>query len=191
MRKLIVTEFITLDGVIEAPGPAHDFKYAGWSMPYWGDDIGKFKFDELFAADAQLLGRKTYAGFAVAWPKMKDADPFTERMNGMPKYVATRTLKQLEWNNSHVLAGEVAVAVRELKQRPGQDILVAGSGDLVQTLLKQALVDELRLLVYPVVLGAGQRLFAPGAQAKLELAETRAFKSGVVLQRYRPVRDAA
>ncbi|HEV2110024.1 MAG TPA: dihydrofolate reductase family protein [Gammaproteobacteria bacterium] len=188
MRKVIVTEFITLDGVIEAPGSAHDFKHAGWTMPYWGDDIGEFKSEELFAADALLLGRKTYEGFAAAWPAMKDPSGFADRMNGMPKYVATKTLKTLSWSNSHALKGEVAQEVAKLKQHPGGDILVAGSGDLVQTLTRHGLVDEFRLLVYPVVLGEGQRLFATGTQAKLELIESRSFKSGVTALRYRSVK---
>lgn len=188
MRKIIVTEFITLDGVIEAPGPAHDFKQAGWSMPYWSDDIGEFKSEELSASDAQLLGRKTYEGFAAAWPAMKDPGGFADRMNSMPKYVATKTLKTLSWNNSHALKGEVAQEVAKLKQQPGGNILVAGSGDLVQTLTRHGLVDEFRLLVYPVVLGEGQRLFAAGTQAKLELIESRPFKSGVVALIYRSVK---
>jgi len=185
MRKIIVSEFISLDGVIEAPGPAHDFKYAGWTMPYWGDDIGAFKKQELFAADALLLGRKTYEGFAAAWPKMQDPDGFADRMNGLPKYVATKTLKKLEWSNSRALSGDLAAELAALKQQPGQDILVAGSGRLAQALLRHGLVDEYTLLVYPVVLGEGQRLFDVGAQAKLELIESRAFKSGVTALRYR------
>jgi dihydrofolate reductase len=184
-RKVIVTEFITLDGVIEAPGPAHDFKHAGWTMPFWGDDIGKFKSEEMFAADALLLGRKTYEGFAAAWPGRQDPEGFADRMNGVPKYVATHTLKKLEWNNSHMLQGDVAEAVTKLKREPGQNILVAGSGDLVQTLTRRGVVDEFCLLTYPVALGEGQRLFAAGTQAKLELIESRAFKSGVVALRYR------
>lgn len=188
MRKVIVSEFMSLDGVIEAPGPAHDFKHAGWTMPYWGDDIAAFKKAELFAADALLLGRKTYEGFAAAWPKMQDPEGFADRMNGLPKYVATTTLKKLEWNNSHVLQGDVAPAVGKLKRESGKDILVAGSGRLAQALLRHGLVDEYTLLVYPVVLGEGQRLFEAGAQAKLELIESRPFKSGVAAQRYRTVR---
>jgi dihydrofolate reductase len=188
MRKLVVSEFITLDGVIEAPGPAHDFKYAGWSMPFWGDDIGAFKKQELFGADTFLLGRKTYEGFAAAWPKMQDPDGFADRMNGLPKYVATRTLKKLEWNNSHAIKDHVVQEVTKLKQQAGGDILVGGSGDLVQTLTRHGLVDEFRLLTYPVVLGEGQRLFAVGTQVKLELIESRQFKSGVVALNYRTVK---
>ena len=175
MRKVIVSEFITLDGVIEAPGPAHDFKHAGWTMPYWDDGIGKFKLDELFACDALLLGRKTYEGFAAAWPGMQDPEGFADRMNGLPKYVATKTLKKLEWKNSQALKGEVAAEVTKLKQQPGQDILVAGSGKLVQTLIQHGLVDEFCLVVYPVVLGEGQRLFETGAHAKLELVDSRSL----------------
>lgn len=186
MRRLVISEFITLDGVIEAPGPAHDFKHAGWTLPYWGEDIGAFKKAELLAADAFVLGRKTYEGFAAAWPKRDDPDGFAARMNGVPKYVATRTLKKLEWENSQVLQGDVAQAVAKLKQQPGQEILVAGSGDLAQTLIRDGLVDELRLLVYPVVLGEGQRPFGQHPM-KLELLESRGFASGVAALRYRPV----
>ena len=191
MRKVIVSEFITLDGVIEAPGPAHDFKHAGWTMPYWDDAIGKYKLAELRASDALLLGRSTYTGFAAAWPQMQDPDGFADRMNNLPKHVATTALKKLEWNNSHALKGDVAQAVAKLKQEAGQDILVAGSGKLVQTLIRHGLVDEFRLLVYPVVLGEGQRLFAEGANTKLELTDTQAFKSGVVALHYRCVKQPA
>lgn len=191
MARVVVTEFLSLDGVMEAPGPAHDFKHAGWTMPYWGDDIGKFKLEELLASDVLLLGRKTYEGFAAAWPAMKDSQGFADKMNGMPKHVATRTLKTLEWNNSHVLQGDVAQAVAKLKQQPGRDILVAGSGKLIQTLMHHGLVDEYRLLVYPVVLGEGQRLFDPGTHTQLELVESQVFKSGVVAQRYGPAPQAS
>ncbi|MGE5625476.1 MAG: dihydrofolate reductase family protein [Bacillota bacterium] len=191
MRRVIVSEFISLDGVVEDPGGAEKSKYGGWTWPYWSDDIGKYKNDELFAGDALLLGRRTYEGFAAAWPSMKDEWGFADRMNGLPKYVATRTLKRLDWNNSHRLDGDVAKAVTELKRQPGQDILVAGSAELVQELMRHALVDEFRLLTYPVVLGGGKRLFADGVGASLKLTGTQAFGKGVVALTYHPAPSAA
>ncbi|HKD48361.1 MAG TPA: dihydrofolate reductase family protein [Rhizomicrobium sp.] len=182
MRKLIVSEFISLDGVIEAPGGAHDFKYAGWTMPYWNDTIAQFKFKELFAADALLLGRATYDGFAAAWPGMKNE--FADRMNGLSKHVASTTLKNPAWNNSHVIAGNLAGAVKKLKLEGGMDILVFGSGKLSADLLKLGLVDELRFLVYPVVLGMGQRFFENSPHVTLKPVETRDMDKGVTLLRY-------
>jgi dihydrofolate reductase len=182
MRKIIVSEFISLDGVIEAPGPAHDFKLAGWTMPYWNDAIAQFKSKELFAAGALLLGRTTYDGFAAAWPNMKDQ--FADRMNNLPKHVASRTLKNPAWNNSHVIAGDLAGALKKLKAESGQDILVFGSGKLSAELLKHGLVDELAFLVYPVVLGMGQRFFEGSPHVALMPVETRPMDKGVTLLRY-------
>jgi len=182
MRKIIVSEFISLDGVIEAPGPAHDFKHAGWTMPYWNDTLAQFKFKELFAAGALLLGRTTYDGFAAAWPKMKDV--FADRMNGLPKHIASTTLTNPAWNNSHVVSGDLASTVKKLKAEPGQDILVFGSGKLSAALLKAGLVDELAFLVYPVVLGAGQRFFENNPHLALNTIETRDMDKGVTLLRY-------
>lgn len=184
MRKLIVTEFMTLDGVMQDPGGDSAFKHAGWSMPYWDDEIGKFKFEEIFAADAMLLGRVTYQGFAKAWPAAQDEAGFADRMNGMPKHVVSSTLATLEWNNSHLITGDIAQAVSALKQEEGKDILVAGSATLIQTLAKQGLIDEYSLLIYPVVLGSGKRLFQDGFESKLKLLESRSYTSGVVLARY-------
>jgi|SRR5579859_548115 len=179
MRKLVVTEYVTLDGVMEEPGV--------WSGPFWSEDSSQFKYDELFAADAQLLGRVTYEGFARAWPTMPGTGDFGERMNGMPKYVVSSTLKQLDWNNSHLITGDIAQAVSDLKQQPGQDILVAGSAKLVSLLLQHDLVDELRLMLYPMVLGSGKRLFLDGAQRKtLKLVSSTPFSSGVIVLSYRP-----
>lgn len=182
--RVVVTEFITLDGVIEDPGPDGPFEYAGWSMPYWGDDLGAFKFAELQAADAHLLGRVTYEGFAKAWPSRTDQQGFAEMMNSLPKYVVSTTLATVEWNNSHLIKENVAVEIKKLKQQPGRDMLVAGSSVLVQTLVKERLVDEFRLLVYPTVLGKGKRLFTEGTTAKLKLIESKSFNTGVVLLRY-------
>ncbi|HEY7050374.1 MAG TPA: dihydrofolate reductase family protein [Jatrophihabitantaceae bacterium] len=172
MPKIVVTEFITLDGIIEAPNE--------WSMPYWNDDIGAFKHEELFDADAQLLGRVTYDGFAAAWPNMtEETGDFGERMNGMPKYVVSKTLEKAEWNNSTI--------VRDLDEVAKLDgtLLVAGSSTLIQSLIARDLVDEYRLLVYPVVLGKGKRLFAEGTSTDIAFAEARDIGSGVTALRYR------
>jgi len=184
MRKIIVSEFVSLDGVMEGPGPVDEFKLAGWTMPYWSEEIGKFKFDELFASDAILLGRVTYQGFAAAWPSRTDEAGFADRMNRLPKFVVSTTLGKVKWDNSRLIKENVAEEVSRLKQQPGQDILVAGSGELVHTLIQHDLIDEYRLLVYPVVLGSGKRLFGDGSNATLKLVETKTFSSGVVLLHY-------
>ena len=178
MRKVVVTMFVTLDGVMEAPEK--------WCFPFWNDEIAKFKHDELFATDAHLLGRVTYETFAAAWPSRKDDAGFADRMNSLPKFVVSTTLGKAEWNNSTILKGEVAEAVLALKKQPGQDILVAGSATLVETLMQQGLIDEYRLLTFPIVLGSGKRLFAQGNNTSLTLVEARSFGSGVVLLRYQP-----
>ena len=183
MRKIIVSEFISLDGVIEAPGPAHDFQYAGWTMPYWNDAIAQFKSKELSTAGALLLGRVTYDTFAAAWPNRK-ADQFADRMNNLPKHVASRTLKSAAWNNSHVIADDLVGVLTKLKTESSQDILVFGSGKLSAELLKHGLVDELTFLVYPVVLGMGQRFFEKSPRVTLKPLETRGMDKGVTLLRY-------
>lgn len=179
---------MSLDGVMEGPGPVDEFKLAGWTMPYWSEEIGKFKFDELFASDALLLGRVTYQGFAAAWPSRTDEAGFADRMNSLPKFVVSTTLGKVEWNNSGLIKENVVAEVSRLKQQPGQDILVAGSGELVHTLMQYDLIGEYRLLIYPVVLGSGKRLFGDGSNATLKLVETKTFSSGVVLLRYQPGR---
>ncbi len=186
MRKIVVSEFVTLDGVMEDPGGAEKFVHGGWSMAYWHDEIGKVKFDELFASDALLLGRVTYQGFAAAWPIVTGTGEFGERMNSIPKYVVSTTLEEVSWNNSRLIKGNVAEEVSQLKQQPGQDILVGGSGQLVQALRQHDLVDDYWLLVYPVVLGSGKRLFRDGDRTNLKLVESRSFPSGVVLLHYQP-----
>ena len=186
MRKIVVTEFISLDGVIEDPGGSETFKFGGWTRPYWNDEIAKFKGDELFAADAHLLGRVTYQGFAAAWPSRTDEAGFADRMNNLPKYVVSTTLEKAEWNNSTIIKENIAEEVSKLKQQPSGDILVAGSATLVQTLMQHDLIDEYRLLTYPVVLGSGKRLFKDGTKATLKLIEAKMFSSGVVLLRYQP-----
>jgi dihydrofolate reductase len=186
MRKVFVTEFVSLDGVMEDPGGAEKFVHGGWTMSYWSDEIGKFKLDELFASDALLLGRVTFQGFAAAWPSRTDEAGFAQRMNSLPKYVVSTTLDKVEWNNSHLIKGNIAREVSELKQQPGQDIMVAGSVTLVHSLMQHDLIDEYRLLVYPVVLGSGKRLFRDLNKATLRSIETRRLSSGVVLLRYQP-----
>lgn len=178
MRKLIVTEFVTLDGVVAEP--------QNWSFPYWNDEIEKLKHGELFSSDAQLLGRVTYQGFASAWPSR--TGEYADRLNSLPKYVVSTTLDKTEWNNSHLIKENVAEEISKLKQQPGQDILVHGSITLVQALIKNDLVDQYNLLVYPLVLGTGKRLFRDESSASLKLVETKPFGSGVVLLRYQPDR---
>jgi dihydrofolate reductase len=179
MRKVMVSEFVSLDGVIEDPGGGESFEHGGWTRSYWGDDIARFKLEELLASDALLLGRKTYQGFAAAWPSMRDEEGFADRMNSLPKYVVSNTLKELGWNNSKLITGDIAEGVAQLKGQTGGNILLSGSATLAQTLAEAGLVDEYRLLVYPVVLGSGKRLFAPGGDAKLKLTDVRPFASGV------------
>jgi dihydrofolate reductase len=171
MRKMILTEYVTLDGVMEDPV---------WTMPYWNEEIAQYKRDELFASDALLLGRVTYQGFAADWPARTDEDGFAERMNSMRKYVVSTSLQELTWNNSQRLQGNVPEEVAKLKRQPGQNILIYGSGKLAATLMRHALIDEYRLLFYPVVQGSGKRLFQDGNNKKLKLVETRTFRSGVI-----------
>ena len=186
MRKIIVSEFVSLDGIMEGPGPDDPFKYAGWTMPYVDETFLRFKHDELFACDTLLLGRLTYEGFAKAWPLQKDEQGFADRMNNMPKYVVSTSLDEAPWNNTYLIKDDVVGQLRALKEDPGRDILVAGSGVLVELLMHHNLVDEYRLLVYPVVLGAGKRLFKDGVKTTLELINTDTFDTGVVLMRYKP-----
>jgi dihydrofolate reductase len=175
-----MTEYVTLDGVMEAPNR--------WSFPFWNDEAAKFKFDELFASDALLLGRVTYEGFAKAWPSMTDEQGFAARMNNIPKFVASNTLEMVEWNNSTLLKGDVAEEVVRLKSQPGRDLLLAGSADLASTLIQHDLIDEYRLMVHPVAVGAGKRLFRDGTKAALQLVETNTFSSGIVVLYYVPAR---
>jgi dihydrofolate reductase len=185
MRTLIVTEFMTLDGVVEAPGGEPSHPHAGWTVPYRNPQGFAFKLQEILDAESLLLGRITYEGFAAAWPQM--SDQFADKMNSMPKHVATTTLHELEWNATP-LAGDVPAAVKDLKQTSGGPILVAGSATLVRTLLSEGLVDELRLMVFPVMIGGGLKIF-PEDRGKIlfELSDLTRFDSGVVLQIYRSV----
>jgi dihydrofolate reductase len=175
--RVVVAEFLTLDGIMEAPDL--------WSFPYWNDDIAKFKRDELLVSEAQLLGRVTYEGFAAAWPSR--SDEFADRMNSLPKYVVSTTMDNPTWENTYVIREHVAEQIWTLRQRSGGDILVAGSGTLVQTLMQYGLVDEFHLLVYPLALGSGMRLFQEGSQPKLRLVESQTTGSGVMILTYQPV----
>jgi dihydrofolate reductase len=183
MSKLVVSEFVTLDGVMEDPGGAEGFDRGGWAFKFErGPEGDKFKLDEVLRADALLLGRKTYEGFAAAWPTVTDEVGFAEKMNTMPKYVVSTTLADPEWNNSTVIKGDVAAEVARLKEEAGGDILVAGSGQLVETLMQHDLVDEFRLMVFPVVLGSGKRLFPDGADTTaFRLVEARPAGSVAII----------
>jgi len=185
MRKIIVSEYLTLDGVIEDPGGGDKSKYGGWSSQFWNEQAMKFKYDELFTCDALLLGRVTYDGFAKAWPAMKDTGDFGERMNGIAKYVVSTTLKSAKWNNSTIINDKVVEKIEALKEQPGKDILVEGSSELVQTLMQDDLVDEFRLIIHPIVVGGGKRLFGEGSDLKvLKLSDTKPFSSGIVVLTY-------
>ena len=180
MGRIVVTEFVSLDGVVEDPGGAEDFKYGGWSFEISrGDEGDKFKLDETLSSEALLLGRVTYEGFAKAWPSREGE--FADKFNTMPKYVVSSTLEP-EWNNSTVLKGDVAEEVAKLKQEQDGEIVVHGSPRLVQTLLEHDLVDELRLMVFPVVLGSGKRLFGETSDKKpLRLVDSKVVGDGVVI----------
>jgi dihydrofolate reductase len=186
MGRIVVTEFVSLDGVMEDPGGSENFKYGGWSFEFSrGDEGDKFKLDETMEADAMLLGRVTYEGFAEAWPS-RDGE-FADRFNNMPKYVVSSTLKDPEWTNSTVLEGDVNEAVSKLRQQIDGDIVVHGSRQLVQTLIDGDLVDELRLMVFPVVLGAGKRVFGEtGDKKPFRLTDSRSVGDGVAIMIYQP-----
>jgi dihydrofolate reductase len=184
MGRIVVTEFVSLDGVMEDPGGAEDFKYGGWSFEFArGDEGEKFKLDEALGAEALLLGRVTYEGFAEAWPSR--SGEFADKFNSMPKYVVSSTMGEADWNNSTVLGGDVVETVSNLRQEVDGDIVVHGSAQLVQTLQENDLVDELRLMVFPVVLGTGKRLFGDTSDKKsLRLVDSKAVGDGVVILTY-------
>jgi dihydrofolate reductase len=193
MRRVIVTEFVTLDGVMEDPGGAEGFEHGGWSFKHdRGAEGDKFKLDELVDAGALLLGRVTYEGFAKAWPSMTDEVGFADKMNGMPKYVVSSTLMDATWNNTTVLRGDAATEVAALKQQPGGDLLLAGSRTLAAALLRHGLVDELRLMVFPVILGTGMRLYGSDIPPNmLRLVESATIGAGVQILVYQPQPAAA
>ncbi|HMJ72629.1 MAG TPA: dihydrofolate reductase family protein [Solirubrobacterales bacterium] len=188
MGKIVVTEFVSLDGVIEAPGGGEDYRHAGWTFEIdRGEEGDKFKLEELREAEVQLLGRVTYEGFAAAWPTIEDEAGFAEKMNAMPKYVVSSTLQEASWSNSTVLSGDVAEEVAKLKREVDGVILVAGSAQLVQALIEHDLVDELRLMVFPVLLGPGKRLFGEVTEKKpLRLVSSQGLGDGIALLTYEP-----
>jgi dihydrofolate reductase len=177
MSQIVVSMFLSIDGVMENPM---------WSLDYWNDDIAAFKNEELFAADALLLGRVTYDGFVDSWPS-RSGDPFTDRINSMPKYVASNTLNEPVWNSSVIK--DVVAEVTERKRQTGGDLLVFGSGQLVETLMRHDLVDRFNLLIYPIVLGTGKRLFESDVTAKLKLTESKAHDNGALQLVYEPIRQ--
>src|SRR4051812_3294202 len=185
MGDIVVTEFISIDGVIEDPGGSEDFAHGAWTFDYSGPEQGKYKFDETMASDAQLLGRVTYEGFAAAWPERDDEAGFAAKFNEMPKIVVSTTLENPAWNNTRVEKGDLADVVRRLKDEFDGDIVVHGSATLARSLLAEDLVDELRLMVFPTVLGSGKRLFGESDRIKLALASAQPFESGVTVLTYR------
>jgi dihydrofolate reductase len=189
MAKLVVTEFVSLDGVMDDPGGSEGTKHGGWTFQFdRGDEGNKFKLDELLASDALLLGRVTYQGFAEAWPKVTDNEGYAQKMNPMRKYVVSTTLTDDEatWDNTEVIRGDVAGEIARLKAEPGGDILVHGSCSLVHSLMEYGLVDEYRLMVFPIVLGSGKRLFPETSDAtRFVLAECGTAGDGILLLTYR------
>ena len=185
MRRIVVTEFISLDGVIEDPGGAEGFRHGGWSFKFNDPDGMKYKLDETMDHEAMLLGRVTYEGFAQAWPGRTDDVGFADKMNSMPKYVVSKTLTQADWNNSTILSGELAQEVSALKEQDGGDILVAGSASLVRGLTDLGLVDEYRLMTFPIALGEGKKLFDGISDAvTLNLVDVKPLKTGAVILTY-------
>lgn len=175
--RLVATEYLSLDGVFEEPGH--------WSGPMFNEEAGQFKWAELQASDAQLLGRKTYEGFAAAWPKMEGTGDFGVKMNTMPKYVVSSTLQNADWPGSILIKGDVADEVRKLKQKPGRDLLLAGSGQLFNALMRENLIDVYRFMVHPVILGSGKRLFTDDTpKQQLRLIDTKTFSKGIVVMEY-------
>jgi dihydrofolate reductase len=192
MRRLVVLSFITMDGVMQAPGgPTEDtsggFSYGGWTVPYFDDFLGKTMAEQMSRPFDLVLGRRTYEIFAAYWPHQdNNKDPTAAKLNKATKYVASRTLSKLEWSNSVLLHGDIAVEVKKLKEQRGPELQVHGSGNLIQTLLKHDLIDELWLKIFPIMLGAGKRLFAEGTiPAAFVLEESRVSPKGVIVTSYR------
>ncbi len=183
MRKISVGLFISLDGVVQGPGPSDDFEYAGWTMPYFSDDVIGVISGNMANADTLLLGRVTYQGFKSSFENQ--SDPMADYLNNVPKFVASTTLASADWRNSTLIRSNVADEVAKIKQQPGRDIAISGSITLVQSLMQRGLVDEYSLLVYPVVLGTGKRLFPDGFRTDLELVESKPLSLGVVNLTYR------
>ena len=192
MKKIVVGTFLTLDGVMQAPGDSKEdteagFTRGGWQMPYFDADSGRIMDESMAATDALLLGRKTYEIFAAYWPNAAEDDAIGRKLNSIPKYVASTTLKKLDWNNSHLIQGDLAKGVARIKQEPGSGFIsVIGSGKLAQSLMAQDLVDEYVLWIHPLVLGTGKRLFAEGIPLNLRLVDSKTTGSGVTVLTYRP-----
>jgi dihydrofolate reductase len=183
MARIVITEFVSLDGVMEDPGGAESFKHGGWSFQFDYGEGNQFKMDEAIAAQALLLGRVTYEGFAKAWPSMEGE--FADKFNSMPKYVVSKKLEKGDWNNTTVLRGDVVDEVSKLREAPGGDIQVHGSRTLAQALIEHDLVDELHLMVFPVVLGTGKRLFGDTSdKIRLRLTETKVVGDGIAILVY-------
>ncbi|PWU25034.1 MAG: pyrimidine reductase [Candidatus Rokuibacteriota bacterium] len=193
MRKVVSAEYVTLDGVMTDPGGVGEIERGGWSTRYFNDALAKYQSDQLFASDALLLGRATFEGFAAAWPSMEETEgEFAVRMNTLPKFVASGSMKEpLTWNGT-LLKGDVAEELAKLKEQPGKDILIYGSGQLVNTLHPRGLIDEYQLMVFPVTPGDGEHLFRNGSGGPdLELIDTKATSTGVVRLTYRLARRPA
>jgi len=190
MRKLVVLSFITLDGVMQAPGgpqedPTGGFKYGGWTVGYWDDFLGGVMGEQMAGPFDLLLGRKTYEIFAAYWPYMKGDDPIAGKLNSTKKYVASMTLKKLDWNNSTLVKGDIVQEIRKLKEQNGPELQAHGSGNLIQTLLKHDLVDEFRLKIFPITLGTGKRLFGEGTiPAGFKLVDSKTSTKGVIVANY-------
>ncbi|MFI5028492.1 MAG: dihydrofolate reductase family protein [Solirubrobacterales bacterium] len=185
MRRIVVTEFVSLDGVMEDPGGSEDTPHGGWSFKFQDPEGMKYKLEEVMEHDAMLLGRVTFEGFAEAWPDRSDEAGFADKMNSMKKYVVSSTLESPEWENSEVLGANLEAEVARIKEEPGQDILVAGSASLVHALTAAELVDEYRLMLFPIVLGDGKRVFGDSTDATvLELADSKVLDSGTVILTY-------
>ena len=185
--RVVAMEYVTVDGVMQDPGGVGEIEHGGWSNAYFDEELGSAQFDQLFASDALLLGRVTFDGFAAAWPSMEETEgEFAVRMNALPKYVASRSLSEpLQWNGT-LLKGDVVEEVAKLKQQPGRDLLIYGSGELVNALHPHGLIDEYTLMVFPVTLGVGKRLFREGTdKSDLRLTDARTTDSGVALLTYR------
>lgn len=187
MRNVVAAEYITIDGVMQDPGGVGEIEHGGWSSEYFSDEVAKYQSDQLLASDALLLGRVTFEGFAAAWPSMEEVEgEFAVRMNALPKFVASRTLNEpLAWNGT-LLKGDLSEEVAKLKEKPGEDLLIYGSGELVNELHPHGLIDEYKLMVFPVTLGGGKRLFREGTDmTALTLTDAQKTSSGVALLTYR------
>ena len=187
MRRVVAAEYVTLDGVMTDPGGVGEIEHGGWSNAYFNDELAEYQSQQLLASDDLLLGRVTFEGFAAAWPDMEETEgEFAVKMNTMPKFVASRSLQEpLAWNGT-LLKGDLAEAVAKIKERPGEDILIYGSGRLVNALRPHELIDEYRLMVFPRTLGEGEQLFRDGARVDLRLTDAKTTSTGVVMATYKP-----